>query len=589
METTRREPSIQLCLTRNIILFVLVPLFLALAVLCGLLQYHLASGTAEAYQMMFNQNVKGIDSAILQSNYASSTMITYTDNIDLLRHYYETESEYEKFSVIAQMERMLSNCEVTALDSFRGEMMLLMNDGRSIAANKTEDISGELEQYSWWEKLQDPGLRMLWSNEISNSFPTNNQWEYVSFGRRLMRYQEEPLGYALVRIPKMNLFQFSQDPQFQVGTMALLSAEGEILSSEGGTQTDAVLEELFEHWEESQEDTGTYQGLYYMASRLDSCSNAVLYAADGDLVFARSKTIRYSAVFFMVLSAAGLVLIVIYLSRYIAGPILFFADRSRMIEQNRPELLVLKKHHYHETKILEEGMLSAQKRIALLVKEVRQETERKEKALYEALRAQIMPHFLFNTLNAIRWKASLNKDEEVADILADLGMLLGEAYQNTDEMETVDNSMKILDAYVRIMQIRFGDKVQFFFLVPDTVKEYLIPRFCLQPLVENSFIHGMSRVEEGVIALRGSLDGTDLVFTLIDNGVGLHGKKIDLNGMEEPKDRGMSGIGLSNIHRRIQLLFGKDYGLEVDDTVEVGFKISLRIPGIRETDGSEDE
>ena len=68
METTRREPSIQLCLTRNIILFVLVPLFLALAVLCGLLQYHLASGTAEAYQMMFNQNVKGIDSAILQSN-----------------------------------------------------------------------------------------------------------------------------------------------------------------------------------------------------------------------------------------------------------------------------------------------------------------------------------------------------------------------------------------------------------------------------------------------------------------------------------------------------------------------------------------
>ena len=255
----------------------------------------------------------------------------------------------------------------------------------------------------------------------------------------------------------------------------------------------------------------------------------------------------------------------------------------------RPELLVLKKHHYHETKILEEGMLSAQKRIALLVKEVRQETERKEKALYEALRAQIMPHFLFNTLNAIRWKASLNKDEEVADILADLGMLLGEAYQNTDEMETVDNSMKILDAYVRIMQIRFGDKVQFFFLVPDTVKEYLIPRFCLQPLVENSFIHGMSRVEEGVIALRGSLDGTDLVFTLIDNGVGLHGKKIDLNGMEEPKDRGMSGIGLSNIHRRIQLLFGKDYGLEVDDTVEVGFKISLRIPGIRETDRSEDE
>ena len=110
-------------------------------------------------------------------------------------------------------------------------------------------------------------------------------------------------------------------------------------------------------------------------------------------------------------------------------------------------------------------MIRAQKRINLLVKEVRKEAEMKEKARYDALRAQITPHFLFNTLNAIRWKASLNHDEEVSDILSDLGILLGEAYRNTDELERIENAVLILDAYVKIMQIRFGDKVQFFFSV----------------------------------------------------------------------------------------------------------------------------
>lgn len=131
MKKTYKEPSIQLCMTRNIILCVLIPLFFALAVLCGLLNYNLSAGTVEAYQMMFNQNIQAIDSAILQSNYASSTMITYTGNIRLLQKYYQAQNEYEKFTVISQIENMLSNCQAIALNSFRGEMVLLMNDGKT--------------------------------------------------------------------------------------------------------------------------------------------------------------------------------------------------------------------------------------------------------------------------------------------------------------------------------------------------------------------------------------------------------------------------------------------------------------------------
>ena len=115
-------------------------------------------------------------------------------------------------------------------------------------------------------------------------------------------------------------------------------------------------------------------------------------------------------------------------------------------------------------------------------------------------------------------------------------------------------------------------------MIPEELKNYQIPRFCLQPLVENSFIHGMSKAEEGTIVLRGEKAGQDIELTLIDNGEGLNGKTIDLSVESGANKRGITGIGLSNIHRRIQMLYGPGYGLKVDTDVEMGFRISLRIP-----------
>ena len=94
----------------------------------------------------------------------------------------------------------------------------------------------------------------------------------------------------------------------------------------------------------------------------------------------------------------------------------------------------------------------------------------------------------------------------------------------------------------------------------------------------------MGRVKDGIIVLRGEKQGKDILFTLIDNGSGLQGKQIDLTKEHDLKQRGISGIGLPNIHKRIQILFGKEYGLYVDNSLEVGFKISLKIPAITETD-----
>lgn len=572
------EPSIKYSMVKSIIQYVLLPLFITLAVLLFLLRQTTYRGTLEAFQMMFDQNVRGIDSMILQANYASSVMITYTDYNVFLKDYYEVDNEYDKNLVIKNLRNMLVNCNVAMLGGFRGEMVLVMNDGRVINSSGSYRMDRPLSELPWYQSMRESGHYPYWDDEINELFQYDATQSYVAFGRVLVRYQEEPLGYALVRIPRQSFFQFGDDPRFNKGTVIMVSADERILLEKNETIPKETAAELYNQWKENDRKQGQYGSYYVMASTLSSGRDLVMYIGKTGDMFARSNQIfRYVAVF-MALSAAALMWVVLSISRYITRPILFFADQVMQIGQNRPELLKLEENHFLETKVLENGILQAQQRIQLLMEEVRKETVMKEQARFDALKAQINPHFLFNTLNAIRWKASINGDNEVADILSELGILLGETYQDEEEFETIDNAMRILDAYVKIMQVRFDSRVQFFFTIPEQLKDYLIPRFCLQPLVENSFIHGMAYVENGIIVLRGELQGKDIVLTLIDNGAGIQGRTLDLELEKKPRGKGITGIGLSNIHKRIRTLYGENYGLTVDTEIEIGFKISLKIP-----------
>lgn len=592
MKKEKQAPSIRFSMIVSIVLRVLLPLFVALLVLCALLQRTTASSTMEAYQMMFDQNVRAIDSAILQSNYASSAMITYTENNQLLKDYYQATNEYDRSVAMKKIQDMIANSDITNLGSFGGRLMILMKDGYLISAEKATEKHADALDAPWMQKVHTEKVVPYWDREIGNLFDQENAQDSVTYARELTHYGKTVYGYALMSIPRTLFTNFQTDERYQKGDLFMFSADGRLLSSAGEHYTEQELRVLFEDWCQQQNQKlnptrNTKQdpqlqkgrgGYYVMGSRLSSSQNYILYVGNRHAIFERSEQIIWYLALFMVLISILSIASIWSIAQYITRPILILSEKIQKIEQSAPENLVLEHNRFKETRELEDGMLSAQERIQRLLGEVREEAKMKEKARFDSLKAQIKPHFLFNTLNAIRWKASINGDWEVADILSNLGVLLSETYKNDHEMETIGNAMYTLEAYVKIMEIRFGNKVEFFCVIPEELKAYQIPRFCLQPLVENSFIHGMSNAEEGTIVLRGEKVGQDIELTLIDNGEGLHGKKVDLSVESEANKRGITGIGLSNIHRRIQMLYGPAYGLKVDTDVEMGFRISLRIP-----------
>ena len=188
-------------------------------------------------------------------------------------------------------------------------------------------------------------------------------------------------------------------------------------------------------------------------------------------------------------------------------------------------------------------------------------------AQLRALRAQLNPHFLFNTLNAAT--VLLHRDPDGADaMLTRLGELLRLTLRAAPEHETVlSEEVALLQRYLAIMEIRFSDRVTVRCTVDPRVADALVPAFILQPIVENAFEHGVARLQRpGSIEIEARPDNASLLLTVRDNGAGLTSTEHD------------AGVGLANSRRRLAELYGDGAALELRSPSSGGTVVDVRIP-----------
>ena len=188
-------------------------------------------------------------------------------------------------------------------------------------------------------------------------------------------------------------------------------------------------------------------------------------------------------------------------------------------------------------------------------------------AQLRALRAQLNPHFLFNTLNAAT--TLMHRDPDAADaMLTRLGELLRLTLRSDPEHETtLREEVAVLDRYLDIMRIRFSDRVTVSSGVEADVENALVPSFILQPIVENAFEHGVGRLQRpGHIAIEARADGESLLLAVRDNGPG--------PALSEHGD----GVGLANTRRRLHELYGDRASLKLTGMAQVGTTVEVRIP-----------
>jgi two-component system LytT family sensor kinase len=195
-----------------------------------------------------------------------------------------------------------------------------------------------------------------------------------------------------------------------------------------------------------------------------------------------------------------------------------------------------------------------------------------------ALRAQISPHFIYNSLTTI---ASFTRTdpERARELLVDLAEFTRYSFRRHGEFTTLAEELRSIEAYLVIEKARFGDRLTVTLRVAPEVLPVVVPFLCLQPLVENAVRHGLEgRAGDGEISILAQDADHECVVTIEDNGVGEDPERVRraLGG-----DPGSDSVGLANVDERLRAAFGDDHGLVVETAPGAGTKVVVRLPKFR--------
>jgi Predicted signal transduction protein with a C-terminal ATPase domain len=205
---------------------------------------------------------------------------------------------------------------------------------------------------------------------------------------------------------------------------------------------------------------------------------------------------------------------------------------------------------------------------------------REKNAQLEALQAQIAPHFLYNALDSINWML-LDKDEkEISAVVIALGDLLRYSIGNKKEMMPVKDEIKQIENYLLIQKVRFEERFTYDIQIESDLAEMLIPKLLIQPIVENSVVHGVEKLlKDGRIEIRGYETERYVIFEVKDNGVGVTGDKLAVILEDSAaKSSNRTHIGLANVNQRIKLIYGENYGIEISSIPSQGMIVKIKLP-----------
>lgn len=217
-----------------------------------------------------------------------------------------------------------------------------------------------------------------------------------------------------------------------------------------------------------------------------------------------------------------------------------------------------------------------------LMENIKSNEKQKRDAEFKALQAQINPHFLSNTLNTVKWLANIQKADNIENLITSLIKLLHANVGKGEVLISIREELDYIKDYINIQEYRYYNKFIVNYDIEEKILHYKMPKFTLQPVVENALIHGIEPMEgQGVIVIKGfEYEGTVKV-TITDNGLGIPEDKLDalINGDEKNNKYKLSGIGISNVNDRMKMYFGEQYGLNIHSvqnlytTVEISFPI----------------
>lgn len=237
----------------------------------------------------------------------------------------------------------------------------------------------------------------------------------------------------------------------------------------------------------------------------------------------------------------------------------------------------------HEIQHLGRTINSMVNQMKLLMNDIVKEQEEKRKSELDALQSQINPHFLYNTLDSIVWMVESERYQDAISMVTSLASLFRISLSKGKNIISIKDEIEHAKNYMKIQKVRFKDQFSFEVNIDSEIEEYSTIKLIIQPLLENAIYYGVESMrDEGIITVNGYATEDDIYIEVADNGMGipLEEQMLLLTDNTRARKRG-SGIGLINVHRRIKLYYGEDYGLQIKSELDEGTTVIIHLPKVK--------
>jgi two-component system, sensor histidine kinase YesM len=298
-----------------------------------------------------------------------------------------------------------------------------------------------------------------------------------------------------------------------------------------------------------------------------------------ELFYNRSEFEYYIA---MVAVACFFVSVIVsyFISVQISRPIEVLRRSMQSVERGNFDIDIVV-DSTEEVNSLAEDFDIAIRKIKELITQNALANEQKRRHELKALQAQINPHFLYNTLDSIIWMIECGENEDAIEMTSILAKFFRLGISKGGDIITVQDEIDHLNSYLSIQKMRYKDKLDYLVEVDPQILTYCTLKLLIQPLVENAIYHGLKSQDEiGMLKVVGYKEGADIVFEIIDNGIGMTSQELSDLDNSKPTSTVSGRVGVANVRERIQLHFGKEYGVTFQSTKGEGTIATIRLPAL---------
>ncbi|MEN2767909.1 sensor histidine kinase [Ornithinibacillus xuwenensis] len=310
-------------------------------------------------------------------------------------------------------------------------------------------------------------------------------------------------------------------------------------------------------------------------------------------IITQSKDLKELGIWLILLIAFMLLVMSYWFSRSITKPVLQLTKAANELSKGRfdeqvkvdtnDEIAFLAKTFDHMRININKLFLETKQK-AQLEHELQQNKILLQESQFRSLQSQINPHFLFNTLNTLSKKAYLEGSQETSDLLVNVAGLLRYNLKQMDRSVTLREEVVVLQQYMEIQKARLTDRLKIHMEIDEACLDIKIPTLTLQPLIENAVIHAIEPREDGGNIWVRILNGDKrITIEIEDDGMGMEADKIEQILLEKYKqtEGHSTGIGFSNVVKRLRLFYGYDDVIEIESVLDRYTKIVLKLPILR--------